>query len=285
MSQTAGVHPIEQSSVQGRLGIQIPVGVEPGYEANPILREYLDAAQEHGLSVVEMNVVDYDGVEAAALSDFVSGFGLRLQNLATGGMAVKRGHALAHPDSDTRADAVATIRRAIDFSRSIAGHTGLTPPGIILGLVQGKSSDSKAGQRSLFARSLEELVPSAQAAAVALVIESTNRFLSGVSHTVEDSVELAVQLRSNCIRVLPDTFHMNIEERDMCAELLRHLPYIDELHVSENNRLYPGFGMIDFRHIRNCIEAAGFRGPYVIEGNLNTSVRDAIAKSVATLNA
>ncbi len=278
-SSAASAH----ASISDRLGIQIPIAVDGAYRDNADLREYLDAALTHRLSVVELNIVDYEAVQPAGLLQFLQDFNLRLQNLATGGMAVRRAHALAHPDSDRRADAIATIRRAIAFSAEAAAHSGQPTPGIILGLVQGKSDAPKEQQRALFASALEELLPAAADAGVALIVEATNRYLSGVSHTVEESVEFALQLDSPFIRVLPDTFHMNIEERDICAELIRHREFIDELHVSENNRFYPGFGALDFRHIGGCFEAAGFSGPYVIEGNLNTDVSSSLATAVAAL--
>lgn len=272
-----------RTPLRDRLGIQVPIAIDADYRDSAALREYLDAAKAHRLSVVELNIVDYDAVEPAGLLQFLADSGLHLRNLATGAMAIRRAHSLAHPDSALRADAVAAIHRAISFSAAVAAHSGERAPGIILGLVQGNSDAPKTEQRSLFAAALNDLLPSATDAGVDLIVEATNRFLSGVSHTVEESVEFALQLDSPQVRVLPDTFHMNIEEQDTCAELIRHLDHIDELHVSENNRLYPGFGALDFRHITACLEAAGFVGPYVIEGNLNTDVSSALATAIAAL--
>lgn len=275
--------PNDRASISDRLGIQIPIAVDSAYRDNAALRDYLDAALAQRLSVVELNIVDYDAVDSAGLLWFLQEFGLRLENLATGAMAVQRAHALAHPDSDRRADAIAAIRRAIAFSAEVATHSGERAPGIILGLVQGNSDAPKEQQRALFLSALEELLPASADAGVALIVEATNRYLSGVSHTVEESVEFALHLHSPFIRVLPDTFHMNIEERDICAELIRHREFIDELHVSENNRCYPGFGALDFRHIIGCLEATGFCGPYVIEGNLGSDVHSSLATAVTAL--
>lgn len=269
--------------IGSRLGIQIPVGIDGAYRDSRALREYLVAAAAHRLSVVELNIVDYEAVDPVGLLRFLQDFDLRLQNLATGAMALRRAHALAHPDSSRRTDAIDAIRRAIAFAAETAPGNGQHTPGIILGLVQGNSDAPKEEQRALFAAALEELLPSAADAGVALIVEATNRYLSGVSHTVEESVEFALRLNSPFIRVLPDTFHMNIEERDICAQLVRHRDFIDELHVSENNRFYPGFGALDFRHIIGCLEATGFRGPYIIEGNLSTDVGKSLATAVAAL--
>ncbi len=76
---------------------------------------------------------------------------------------------------------------------------------------------------------------------------------------------------------------MNIEEHDMTAELLRYLSHIDELRVSNNNRLYPGLGGIDFRHVIECLEAVGFRGAYVIEGNVEKDPVSSLGTAVATV--
>ena len=271
------------SDIDERIGIQCPVAIDANYRSNETVTEYMKAAAEFRLSFAELNVVDYNGVSAQGLVEWLDEFGLRLLNLATGATAAQRGHSLAHPEAAVRQDAIDTLKDGMRFASEVGGFTGGAAPGMILGLVQGNSAESKAKQRERFRGALEELLPTAEKQGVCLVIEATNRYLSGVSHTVEESVEFIKQLGSDRLRVLPDTYHMNIEERDMTAELLRYLSYIDELHISDNNRLYPGLGAIGFRHVIDCLEAAGFRGAYVIEGNIESDLTSSLRSAVATV--
>lgn len=47
-------------------------------------------------------------------------------------------------------------------------------------------------------------------------------------------------------KILPDTFHMNIEERNIVETLAEFGEYVGALHCADSNRLAPGMGHIDF---------------------------------------
>ncbi len=46
-----------------------------------------------------------------------------------------------------------------------------------------------------------------------------------------------------------DTFHMNIEEADICLSMEKYVKKLGYFHVADSNRLYPGAGHIDFSSI------------------------------------
>ncbi|MDI7276456.1 MAG: TIM barrel protein, partial [Anaerolineae bacterium] len=62
--------------------------------------------------------------------------------------------------------------------------------------------------------------------------------------------------------LLLDTYHVNIEERSW-TEPFRRLMAAGRLwhvHLGDNNRLYPGGGLIDFAAIVSTLGEAGYRG-------------------------
>ena len=68
-------------------------------------------------------------------------------------------------------------------------------------------------------------------------------------------------------QILPDTFHMNIEEKDMFASLRKHWGHYSNLHISDNNRRFPGFGAIRFGDLFNFLRSIDYGGTVAIEGN------------------
>jgi sugar phosphate isomerase/epimerase len=60
---------------------------------------------------------------------------------------------------------------------------------------------------------------------------------------------------------------MNIEERDGPGALERHAALFSSIHLSDNNRLFPGRGAIAFASIIGTLRRIGWKGFCAIEGN------------------
>jgi sugar phosphate isomerase/epimerase len=115
-----------------------------------------------------------------------------------------------------------------------------------------------------------ELVPDAAAHGVPLVVEATNRYQSTVANALDDTAALlpAADARGRWAQILPDTFHMNIEEADMAGALARHAGLFSSVHLSDNNRLFPGRGAIDFGRVIGTLRRIGWKGFLAMEGNV-----------------
>jgi len=83
--------------------------------------------------------------------------------------------------------------------------------------------------------------------------------------------------------MLPDTFYMNIEESDMLESLRAHKDRFSSLHLSDNNRFFPGLGAIDFRRLIEFLSRIGYQGRLAIEGNVRESVESDLRASAARL--
>ena len=73
------------------------------------------------------------------------------------------------------------------------------------------------------------------------------------------------------MQILPDTFHMNIEEVNMEQALTEHRTCFSSLHLSDNTRHFPGFGALDFARIIAILDKLNYQGKLAIEGNVRTS--------------
>jgi D-psicose/D-tagatose/L-ribulose 3-epimerase len=63
-----------------------------------------------------------------------------------------------------------------------------------------------------------------------------------------------------------DTFHANIEEKDVAQAVLSAGQRLKHVHASENDRGLLGSGHIDFPGIINSLREIGYTGTLMIEG-------------------
>ncbi len=64
---------------------------------------------------------------------------------------------------------------------------------------------------------------------------------------------------------------LNIEEVSMPGTLEEHRNYYDNLHVSDNNRLFPGLGGIDFPSLFQYLVKKDYSGGIAIEGDVKST--------------
>ena len=89
---------------------------------------------------------------------------------------------------------------------------------------------------------LAELGAHAEQAGVVLLLEPLNRYEDHMVNTVAQAAELIAEAGSAGVRILADTYHMNIEEDDPCAALRSVAGVLGAVHLSDSNRHQPGTG-------------------------------------------
>ena len=62
-----------------------------------------------------------------------------------------------------------------------------------------------------------------------------------------------------------DTFHANIEERDIAAAVRTLAPVLAHIHISENHRGTPGEGLVRWTETFAALKANGYDGWLTIE--------------------
>jgi len=128
----------------------------------------------------------------------------------------------------------------------------------------------KAGDR---ARGLEGIASLADFAAdrgVNLCIEVLNRFENHVLNTAAEGAAFVREVGKPNVKVMLDTFHMNIEE-DSFSEAIRTAgSLLGHFHTGENNRRVPGEGRLPWGEIGAALRAIGYEGAVVMEPFVRT---------------
>ena len=97
------------------------------------------------------------------------------------------------------------------------------------------------------------------------MIEPINRYESNVINRLDQGLELIHTIDSEHIKLLPDTYHMNIEEQSIEKSLIEAGSCIDYVHFADNNRMAPGWGHIDFSKILATLKEIAYAGPIGVE--------------------
>ena len=165
-------------------------------------------------------------------------------------------------DEGTRARGLDHLRRSVRLAaamgaQSLAGVT-YAPWGLF---VPGR-------KRERLARSAETLAlldGDLRAHGVTLGLEALNRFETDLLNTAAEATALAEATGSDRIGVLLDTFHLNVEEKDVRAAIARTGARLSHFHVSDNDRGVPGSGHVPWGGVRAGLAEAGYDGWIVAE--------------------
>ncbi len=243
------------------------------YREDDEFQKNLRILQEFGFHGVELNIAHPDRVDITDIQNFLQDFDLKLMMFASGLTAKKYQLSLSSHAPDVQRRSVEKCQKMIDF---VAG----TGTGIIVGFLKGPAVQDVHRARERFADSLKQINLYASDKRVPILIEATNRYESAVANSLEDTVELIKDLQNPYIRILPDTFHMNIEEADRFAALTKYADYYESIHISDNNRYFPGFGAIKFDELIRFLKVHNYQGGLAIEGNIKKSFIEDVKMSM-----
>jgi D-psicose/D-tagatose/L-ribulose 3-epimerase len=100
---------------------------------------------------------------------------------------------------------------------------------------------------------------------VTFAIEPLNRFETYFLNTATDAAKLAEQIGHPNIGILFDTFHANIEEKQIAAGYLTVGPHLKHVHTCENDRGIPGSGHVEWDEVFQALHSMNYDGWLTIE--------------------
>lgn len=108
--------------------------------------------------------------------------------------------------------------------------------------------------------SLAVLAASARNYGVTLNIEVCNRYETHIVNTAEQGVAFVKDLNEPNVKLLLDTYHMNIEEASFGEAIMTAGEYLGHLHIIENNRRLPGRGHVPWSDVAVALRKINYQG-------------------------
>ena len=100
---------------------------------------------------------------------------------------------------------------------------------------------------------------------ICLNVEVMNRFENHILNTAAEGVAFCKEVDCENVKLLLDTFHMNIEEDSLPAAIRLAGPMLGHLHTGESNRKVPGKGHLPWKEICEALADIGYNGIEVME--------------------
>ena len=231
-----------------------------------------------GFDGVEVAVRDPALVSPEAIEGEARGVGVAVPAIGTGQAYLEDGLALTSPDGARRDGAERRLAAQVDLAQRLGAL-------VIVGLIHGPvpAGETRAQASDRLCAGLGRVARAARARGVRLVVEPINRYESNWLTTVDEVMELLERLGEDNVGVLPDTFHMNIEEADPLAALRRAAPRVWHFHAADNTRRAPGWGHLDFRAWAAALSGFGYGGFISAEILQQPTLEDAARQTIATL--
>lgn len=151
---------------------------------------------------------------------------------------------------------------------SPTGQTGAIPP------------DERARKLECLTRNLAPVLEIAGAHGVRLAVEPLNRFETSLFNTVAQTMDLLDAIDHPALGLLLDTFHMNIEERDVGGAIRLAGNRLIHFHACGNDRGAPGHDSIDWVAVRDALGDIGYSGTVTIESFTSANHTIATAASI-----
>jgi sugar phosphate isomerase/epimerase len=220
----------------------------------------LQKAAELGYDGVELSLRTAGDVEVSRLQARLTALNLQVYGIATGQTYYNDGFSLFSAVAEEREQAVQRIKALINLASELGAM-------VIIGGVRGKIAANEA-YRTVFAQgrvAIREIARAGRKKAVMLLIEPVNRYETNVINTLAQGMELIDELGFDNLKILADTFHMNLEEVSLTDALRQARNYLGYVHCADSNRLAPGWGHLDFTSIFRTLKGIGYNGLLGIE--------------------
>ncbi|MDR3182086.1 MAG: sugar phosphate isomerase/epimerase [Planctomycetaceae bacterium] len=219
----------------------------------------LDLVKKIGYDIIELPMFSKDVANAARWG----------KKLDEAGLLCSACGALGQGENLTSADA--KVRRAgIDANKSVLDCCAAAGSKILigntlsaLGYFTDKPLSSDEWKWAL--EGMSEVGDHAQKAGVEYALEPINRFETYTFNCAADGIRFVRELNHPSVGMMYDTFHANIEEKNVTEAIRSVKDYLRHVHISENDRSTPGSGGVRWQETFAALKEIGYDKWLVVE--------------------
>lgn len=222
------------------------------------------------IPVVEsLKEMGYDGVELPLFAydiDLHTKWGERLDSIGLERTIVTvRGEEDNPISSDpaVRALGVANNKEALDNAAAVGAQNLVGPYHSALGIFSGAGPTEDEWKWGV--DSMRQVAEHAGSVGVMLGVECLNRFETYLLNTHSDAARFVREVDHPNCRMMYDTFHSNIEEKNIADAIRSCQDVLTHVHISENDRSTPGTGNVNWQENFDTLMEIGYDGWMVVE--------------------
>ena len=223
----------------------------------PLIQQF----KSYGAEVIELAIVDPSAVTTSKL----------LASLEAAEMPCPIVCGAFPPGRDLRGSAekvaatVSYLNDLINLAVQLGSKIVCGPFYSTTGRAGSHTPEEREQQLEQIASALKPICKNAEAAGVILAMEPLNRFETDCVNTLQQAADLIGRVGSPALKIHIDTFHMNIEEDDSAAAILKHAQHIGHVHASASHRGLLGQDQVKWDSVLSALQSIGYDGDIVIE--------------------
>lgn len=225
---------------------------------------YVERVQRLGFDLLEVacgSLTELSDSSCRALREASEQYGIRL----TGGYGPRPEHDLSSPD-------LGVVENAFQFYAETFRKMNLAGIRSLGGALYSYWPVADAFRRDKNAdllrsvQRMQRLAGMAEAYGIVLNMEALNRFEGYLINTCAECVDYVHAVDRENVRVMLDTFHMNVEEDSMIEPIRQARGLLGRFHVGEANRKPPyANGRMPWTEMGRALKEIGYDGDVVME--------------------
>jgi sugar phosphate isomerase/epimerase len=221
--------------------------------------ESIPLASKLGFNGIELALRNAGEIHVSEMEKLLRLNNLEVSAISTGQIYAESGLSFTTLDSGSRKKLFSVFYELIDLA-AIFGKK------INIGRVRGQLQEGKEEQcRQLFNEAIEKICNYAINKQVDILLEPVNRYETNFINNLQEAWEIIIQTKIDNLYIMPDVFHMNIEDPVIETELLKYRNKINYLHLADSNRHAPGWGHLSFKSIHDTLQSMNFDGWHAVE--------------------
>lgn len=214
-----------------------------------------------GFDVVEIPVEDTEVIDAKKVKKALDENGL--EGIVCGAFGPTRD--LTNDDPAVHENCFQYITKCLDLCNAWGGKFLAGPMYSAVGKARMVPPDQRKREWDLAVKNLHKVSKLAQERNLAIALEPLNRFESDMVNTAEDVLRLVKDINHPAARIMLDSFHMTIEERNLESAITLVGDKLIHIQVSENYRGTPGTGLTPWNSFKAGLDKVKYNGVISIE--------------------
>lgn len=214
-----------------------------------------------GFDAVEIPVEDPGLINNQLLKKALDDHGL--QGIVCGAFGPTRD--LTHEDRAVHQQCFDYIEQCFELCNELGAKFLAGPMYSAVGKARMVPPAQRQKEWALAVSNLRKVCEMAGPRGLSIALEPLNRFESDLVNTAEDVLRMAQEIDHPSARVMLDSFHMTIEERDLEQAIRSTGDKLIHVQVSENYRGTPGTGLTPWAAFKSGLEQVGYQGVISIE--------------------
>ncbi len=259
-----------------------PKGADPS--AYIILDDQLEGAiaraADMGYDGIELAVGDAEEIDPVRFASWILTNGVSVSALSTGRVFAEHHVWLTSPDENIRGRATELINGIVELAARVGA------PRITIGRTRGSIAPGQTlpNGDARFIEALTGIAERALAHRIEVVVEPGNRYeINYINSVAPDGIALLDRVQLPNVKLLPDVFHMNIEDASIAGSLEVAGSRIGYVHLADSNRMAPGNGHLDFAAIAGALTTIGFDGWLAADVLPRPTAEQAASQAIAYL--